>query len=98
RRIALRVAGPRPIGVRPARHSATRSRRAFLPATDNRPALRSPVDACYTAGRPRRLSDGLEPTACTVATLLFGFVGSFTLQAAQILGCHIAGDVFARKT
>ena len=42
-------------------------------------------------------SNGLESTTGTLATQLFGFVGSLSLQALQVLGSHVARDVFARK-
>jgi hypothetical protein len=42
-------------------------------------------------------SNRLESASSAVATLLFGFVGSLSLQPLQIFGRHVAGNVLARE-
>src|SRR5450631_611673 len=42
--------------------------------------------------------DGLEATTRAIATLLLSFVGTLSLQALEIFGCHVARDVLARET
>src|SRR5450755_1001491 len=66
--------------------------------SSRRRAGRMGVTAAMPALKVLEDFNGFESTSRAVATLLFSFVGSLSLQALEIFGRHVTRDVFARKT